>query len=254
VIKWCAYCLHYICECEPYHEFDITHGVCRDCIPRLLTLTEADQEALKPLKAFFHALQKGVHEDQVADVTAVLEDSRRLGIRPIDLMMGLLQPMLTEIGELWSRGEVTVALEHRFSAMARSLTAHFRSQLQVEAPAATPALLLFSASDNLHNLGLEMAEFFFAISGIPALVTYSPLPADEVLDLIRQYAPVTVGFSVALPGQMKLVTDLVAAARKLPRPPRHFVVGGPAVRGGLALDPAWGIQACRDLAEVQAFL
>ena len=254
MIKWCSYCLRFVREFEPYQDFEVSHGVCPDCLPKVLTLTSADQTVLLPLKSFYRALQLSVRSGQVADVATILEDSRRLGIRPIDLMMGVLQPMLAEIGELWAQGKVTVAVEHRFNQMAQDLTTHFRNQIEPPSKRTPPALLMFSAPENQHNLGLQMADFFFAISGIPALVFFSPLPLEEVLDLIRLHTPAIVGFSVALAKQLQQVQDVASEVKTLPQPPRHIILGGPAVRLGLNLDPAHGIKACRELSEIQELL
>jgi methylmalonyl-CoA mutase cobalamin-binding subunit len=162
--------------------------------------------------------------------------------------------MLAEIGELWAQGTLTVGMEHRFSAVARDLTAHFRKQVEPALRGSPPDLLLFSAPNNSHNLGLQMAEFYFAISGIPALVSLTAPSLTEVMELVDLHAPKAVGFSVAMPGQMGPVREMAEAIRNRPGPSPYVLVGGPAVRLGLQGEPASGIHACLDFTDAMAFL
>jgi methanogenic corrinoid protein MtbC1 len=78
-----------------------------------------------------------------------------------------------------------------------------------------------------------MADFYFAISGIPALSFYSSLPLKGVMDHVERHIPKAVGFSVALPEQMKQVLEVAEAIREIPERPEYILVGGPAVRLGL---------------------
>ena len=60
--------------------------------------------------------------------------------------------------------------------------------------------------------------------------------------------------SVALPTQLKQVLEVAERLKDQPEAPRHLLLGGPGVRHGLDLDPAYGITVCRDLAEARALL
>jgi CheY-like chemotaxis protein len=53
---------------------------------------------------------------------------------------------------------------------------------------------------------------------------------------------------------MGQVLEVAERVKQLSGPPRHILVGGPAVRMGLELDPSLGIQACRQLSEVLPLL
>ena len=99
-----------------------------------------------------------------------------------------------------------------------------------------------------------MAEIYLASYGIPALTVVPGLPTEEILDLVARHRPEVVGFSVALSTQMAQVREVAAILRSRPGRPRHFVVGGPAVRLGLNPDPAFGIRVCKNLAEVVGLL
>lgn len=76
------------------------------------------------------------------------------------------------------------------------------------------------------------------------------LPTDEILDLVARTRPEILGFPVALSTKMVQVREVAARLRPLPGRPKHFVIGGPAVRLGLNPDITLGIRVCKNLAEV----
>lgn len=252
MIMWCAYCQHFQYEFEPFDQYGISHGVCQTCQPKAMAFSP--QKNLDEIKAFYRSLREIALSSAPADVIKIEEESNRLGIRSIDLMMGVLQPLLAEIGDLWASGKVTVATEHRFSALVQDLIAHFRSHSGWSLRPPSPRLILVNAEDNFHTMGLQMAEAYFAVRGIPTLTAVPGLPIQEILDLLDLHKPAAIGFSVAMPTQMRQMREVVERMKGLARPPRRVLVGGPAVRLGLSPDPSFGIDVCRQLAEVPPLL
>lgn len=253
MIKWCSYCHHYICECEPWDDFQITHGVCQTCFQLVLDDIPPDPLAMQEIKRFFRSMQAVARSGTQVEVDQILQESDRLRLPPIDLMLGILQPLLVQIGLLWEAGRVTVAEEHRFSALADQLLAHARKAFGASAPDRVN-LILFNAEGNDHCLGLMMAEYFFTACGIATQVLIQGLPDHAILDLLDSRKPDVVGFSVALAPQMQHVRKVAARIRGLPDAPRHVLVGGPALRMGLDLDPSLNIQPCYRLSEALPFL
>jgi methanogenic corrinoid protein MtbC1 len=248
MIKWCSYCIRFIGEVAPYEDFLITHGVCQACAPKVLSFGPSDKRDSQALRTFFQSLQETARTGTRNEVARILEKRRRLDLSTLDLMMGMLQPLLTEIGALWAVGKVTVSTEHRFSALAGDLLAQARLEAGLEARSGPPSLLLITAEDNYHTLGLQMAEIYFAAHGLTTLTVTPGLPPGEVLDLVAFHQPQAVGFSLAQAHGMNQILALAKRLHALPMPPRHVLVGGAAARRGL--DPATGVRICRDLAEV----
>lgn len=250
MIKWCSYCLHFISECEPWDDYQISHGVCDACFKKVTASTPPAPKAFQDLRAFFHSMQMVARSGQPMDVGLMLEESSRHHIRPMDLLLGMLQPLLVEIGELWASGQVTVSMEHRFSDLVGDLLAHVRRGFRQDPRPESPKLLLLTAEGNRHVLGLRMAEPFFVANGVPTITVVPGLPIEEVMDLLERHQLWSVGFSVAMASQMDQVQEVAKRVKKLSGPPRHILVGGPAVRMGLELDPSLGILAFRQLSDV----
>ena len=256
MLKWCAYCQGFMGECEPFDQFLISHGLCQACAPKFLTFSLADKQGLQGLSQFFVSLQKAARDPAPLPFGAILAESRRLAVPPLDLMMGVFQPLLDEVGALWAAGQLTVAMEHRFTALVNDWVATHRADT-AEGPRVQPGrprLILLNAEGNFHVLGLQMAECYCASVGIPALTIMPGLPLSEILDLVDQHRPQVLGFSVALADQMTQVLEVADRVKALAVPPQHILVGGAAARQGLEVAPGLGIQVCRALTDMLPFL
>ncbi len=252
MIKWCSYCQHFMHEVEPFGRYVISHGICEDCIPRGPVFGEAERRAADELAGFFHSLQGIARSGSPDDRRRILAESRRLGIRPMDLMMGMLQPLLREIGDLWAAGAVTAGCEHRFSDLVGDLLNHFRPPGGSPAPEAPLDLLLLPARDNTHTLGLRMAEAYLSSTGLSVLTLLRGLATRELIDLVDFHRPLGVGFAVALPNQLEQVARVAEALKHLRVPPRQIFIGGPAIRPDGALPVCrTPLTICRDVRDLR---
>ena len=251
MIRWCAYCQQFLAEEEPFDRYQISYGVCAACKPKIQTFSETDHKNLEGILAFYIRLEESALAGTNLEVSALLAEGRDLGIRPLDLLMGMAQPLLAKIGDLWAANQVSVHTEHRFTALVANLAAQVRLTARLEMLLAAPDLLLLPVDENQHTLGVQLAEVYFAIHGIPTLAVTPGLPTREILELVALHRPRALGFSVALPTQLNQVLEVAMQLKGRPEAPRHLLLGGPAVRRGLELDPAYGIAVCRDLAEAR---
>lgn len=236
----------------PHESYDVTHGICEACLGRgvaqdLRGLTEA-----RRVGEFFSRLRAEARKGYSTTSTATLEEADALGVRPLELLVGFLQPGLDEIGRAWERGEVTVATEHRFSEMVEALaTTVLHRAREQEKPNAHPEFLLVNADGNFHTVGLRVVEAFLLSRGRSVQALIPGLPTREVLALVRSLRPRTLGLSLSLPGQLDQVRELATALANLPAELKpQLVVGGSAIRAGLQVDPALGARVCLEVREL----
>jgi methanogenic corrinoid protein MtbC1 len=254
LIRWCSYCCRFICECEPWDDYRITHGVCQSCFQLAAAGNLPDLQAMEEIKRFFRSMQDLARSGTPGEVDGILRHSRSLRVAPMDLLLGILQPLLVEIGQLWKAGRVTVAAEHQFTALAGRLMAQVRKESPGAAASGPAKLVLVNAEGNDHSLGLMMAEYYFVACGIATLRVKEGSSVQEILDLLDGHRPEAVGFSVAMAPQMRQVRKVVARIGELAHPHPHILLGGPAVRMGLDLGLASGIRPCRQPLEGLRFL
>lgn len=251
MISWCAYCQTYQGECAPYDVYSITHGLCDRCLQSERYLDNAAVEAVKPLVAFYARLRSVASSGEAGDAESLMDEAEALGIRPLDFLVGMLQPALSELGELWAAGRVSVAQEHQFTLMVESVAASARQRLtrsiSPRLSSSSPEFLLVNAEGNYHTLGLRLVELLLLSSGRSTRLVIPGLPAAEVLSLVRAARPKVVAVSACLAGDLGSLGAIGALLDELDPDERpRLVVGGHAVRMDSSRHLAFGADVCVD--------
>ena len=255
LIRWCAFCQKFYGFGEPIEKFSLTHGICPHC-------QAAESAGSTPLygrkeqQQFFEALSQAAMEFDFKKIDRLIDDGLGLGISAQDLLIRVLQPSLYEIGRLWETAKISVADEHRFTAVSTSImellftkypaTKTFRS-------AKNPKILLMLAEHNRHVLGLKMIEFLLAVNEIPTFALYPGLPPREVFTLCQEFKPSYVGISIALPQDLNSVVEL----RRLfddAKQTTGIIVGGYSVARGVVTELAPKIEAYHDIDQLIGLL
>jgi hypothetical protein len=252
VIRWCAYCQSFMGESEPFEDYSLTHGVCEKCIPIFDMEDEAEHlfTRINLIKRFHDALAEAGRVGDLDAAFELIEQARALGVRSADVLMGLVAPLLYEIGSLWQRGIITVEDEHRFTRFYSAIIRRIRQTSRVDTltpPGPNPDnpeavrtyegvdVLLIQPRCNHHVLGLKLLEYWLWDRGVEALVlTLSS--SSSIEDVIRRLRPRCIGVTVSIPDQMaeveKLVAFITATAPGIP-----VLIGGSAVKAGLVAAP-----------------
>lgn len=235
MIRWCAYCQRYVDEVRPFHDYALSHVLCDNCVERA-----GDAGLIRTAKAmvaFYDRVREAARSCDVLRAAGTMDECVRLGIRPLDMMMGMIQPILYEIGDLFARSQMTVDGEHQFTGFATELLAlafERHPELSACRRSDTPRILLTNAEGNYHVLGVQILEFHLASLQVRTSTLLPGTPAADVLATVRRLQPPFVGVSVALDSQMASVRQLAAMLETLPPDDRPtLVIGGSLVREGL---------------------
>ncbi len=233
MIRWCAYCQKFLGEVPPFGEFTLTHGVCAACKGGAARISSAEARELRALGDYYAELRDATR-NSFERATTVLDRGLALGLAPIDLMMGMLQPALYEMGQRWAVGERRVADEHQLTALSSAileLAFERRPELTPLRQSRAPAVLLLVAEGNAHTLGLRIVEYSLLDRGLPVFTIAPGLPVEEACELTRALRPNVLGVSVALPEQLdglRALGTALATSSDAPRP--ALVAGGSALR------------------------
>jgi DNA-binding transcriptional MerR regulator/methylmalonyl-CoA mutase cobalamin-binding subunit len=162
---------------------------------------------------------------------------------PLQLVTGVLQPLLREVGDRWHRGEFAISQERLVSTVVRR---HVGLMLDAYDRGARRAPIVFATlPGERHELGLLTSAMMCASLGFKAHYLGPDLPPAEIARFAREVDAAVVALSVVLqeriaevPAQLaELVAGLPAgtqiwlgghATRELPRdalPPRCVVLG-----------------------------
>jgi len=154
--------------------------------------------ALKPIAGFYQDLRDQAVAGVDISIPEVMAASKRLGISSLDMTIGILQPILNEMGRLFLAGKVTVAKEHAFTqkveVMIQDLFAMTPTMKNCQGQ--KPVVILTCVDGNYHWLGLRLLELSLLEEGIPVRAFIPSLPRDEVIQLAVDLRPLVLGLSV----------------------------------------------------------
>jgi methanogenic corrinoid protein MtbC1 len=253
MICWCSYCQRFQGEKPLFDDYRVTHTLCDDCAAKGGLDQPGLEKRLQPIVSLFDRLASAGRGGDLAAAASLVEEGLGRGLQPQDLLVGLLQPVLYQLGSLWERGELSVAAEHRGTAVA---TAAMELVLARRPGAAglrqtsRPRIVLANADGNYHVLGVRMVEFVLVSQGVPCFAVFPGLPSTEVYELALSLGAPFVGLSVAVPAQIAGVRALSRLLERVPAPRRpRLLVGGHALRSGSVPVDEPGVELCRDVAD-----
>lgn len=203
MIRWCSYCQQYLGESPPYESFAITHGVCATCLNVHGESLNVPARAIQ-LGEFYSDVVTSMVQGKQLPMAEVLERSRDLHIRPIDLLIGMLQPTLYQIGEAWAGGTLSVAGEHASTAFVSALleVLRYTDPARQLSNSETPTVLLVNAEGNHHSLGSNMIETLLTMHGYSSRLVFPGIPSAEIIQLAETLQPTVLGISVSMEEQM----------------------------------------------------
>lgn len=174
---------------------------------------EAGEPLVSETREVVHFFRELFSAGRAGDRSAcaqLLARGRARGYRQAEMLVGLVQPALAEIGRQWEAAEVTVADEHRFTAWCETMLALLEPTTQD--PSAVDIMLLV-APGNQHVLGPRIAEQVFRSKGIGALFVTPTLPTQEVFRLAAHHGASWLGYSCALPHHVAAALDAIEQLR-----------------------------------------
>lgn len=201
--------------------------------------------------AFTEALLSG--DPRTAEL--VVRDAIDAGLSQGVIDEAVIAPAMREMGELWKRGDITVADEHLATDISFRVLAMQREAFRVADRRKGKVVMLGAVETEQHVLGLEMAGSLLDEAGFDVRMLGADLPIETLRDLVERYEPAVFGFTVT----METAADLLPLAIEETRrgaPSIRVVVGGQGVPRDLD-DTYWltvvgGVTAVVD--EVDALL
>ena len=253
MLKWCAHCQQFIGEMPPHADLGITHGLCRKCAGEKPDLLSGDEYAhAVVLRDLFQSLFAAGRRNDFDGAGPLVDHAIAANCRPVDILVGMIAPMLYEIGNAWEHGTLTVEGEHEFTAFAERVIDLVEGKMK-QAWSMPPRFardgcyFLMNAPGNTHVVGIRILGLWLRNQG------WRTRHVDErtVLDVLSEPAidgePRTLLVSIALPEQYEEVAALVERVQALPVPHRpDIVLGGYAVKTG-RVSPIHGVKLAADI-------
>jgi methanogenic corrinoid protein MtbC1 len=213
-------------------------------MPKLPEDDSPREAKLKELgRAFAAALLTG---DEVAAELAIRDAvTARLSTAEID--DEIVAPALWLVGELWERGEITVADEHLATEIALRVLALQREAKRVIAGRTERRVLLAAPSGERHTVALKMAANLLTGAGYDTRFLGGDVPEPALAAAVSRYAVDVVCLSATMPGRGDRLLIAIDEIQRQ-RPATGFVLGGRALTSRVRALP--GIAVCERVGDV----
>ena len=186
----------------------------------------ADQsDASADLDDWLNLLEQG----QPAQLrTALQQQLQQLGLA--QAIEQLLVPLGQRIGQAWLADQLSIHQEHLFSETLQSVLREAIVNLDASATGDSairpPRVLLTSLQQEQHQLGLLMAECYFALARCERVALGPRLPASEILVAVEHFQVDIVALSISLHASVRESAEQLALLRQQLPPAVELWVGG----------------------------
>jgi methanogenic corrinoid protein MtbC1 len=218
-------------------------------------LTDSDMAYAFRLKAIQGELFEAGCRDDLNAARQIIGIARHAGTREVDILVGIIAPMLYRIGEDWKRGAISVAEEHRFTAFCEKILNivpgnRLPLNLLTAGQEKRREILLINAPGNYHTLAIRILALWLSDKGMPAHTLDEAFDVSDLIIAICDIRPRILLISMALAEQVPGVIAIIERIGDLPEPMRpKIMVGGYAVKLGLVSQ----IPGAAILADISAF-
>lgn len=158
------------------------------------------------------------------DRGGALELSRAALVHGVEyLYEEIVRPALERVGQMWLRGEITVADEHLATAVVQTVVGALYVDF-VWPPRGPPAIVACVEGER-HELGPRMVADLLTLDGWDGLFLGADVPMRSLLDMVRRVQPVLVAVSATTPAHRDALERTVQELRAL-SPTLKILVGG----------------------------
>lgn len=170
--------------------------------------------------------------DEILDAVRALDSQRvsalldrpRLLTDGLEVVTSLYFPLLRQVGELWHKGELSVAEEHFIEKL---VTARLHAILQSTAMPTSGRLALCACPpDERHEAGLLAAALALKSNGYAIALLGGDLPVADLIDAANRLAPALLVLAVSNDLSASARTELPRALEQAPLADIPLVIGG----------------------------
>jgi excisionase family DNA binding protein len=170
-----------------------------------------------------HAADRMYHALVAGDETAAAKITKRLadeGASIIDLVQQVLSPPLRQIGERWSRGELTIWAEHRAAAIVERLLGELATNPRGRRRGVAAVAAM---AGDLHSLPTTMAAVALKAHNWDVHHLGANLPPDELLQFCAEHRTALAVITVTNPAVAATADEAATSLRAAGTP---TIVGG----------------------------
>ena len=189
-----------------------------------------------------HALTQLVYEEYLAALlagdrarcVAIVQELLAAGVGLKELYVDLFQRALYEVGELWERQRISVAVEHLATAITERLLALVQPQV-FSGASRERSIVIACVGNEYHQVGGRMVADLCELQGWRGYFLGADTPLPDLLRSIGERRPTLLGLSLSIYGNLPALLDALDAVTAA-HPDLPILVGGQAFRWGGVTD------------------
>jgi hypothetical protein len=204
--------------------------------------------------SYYGELRALVRDGRIGEAIEQLDQAPSLGIRPSDLMVGLVQPFIAWLAGFWASAQFHPEYERQvvdpLTLLLERLATRY-PELGRYRNVEKPAVLFLSTGGSTPAIGLQIVEFGLATRAVSSKVIVQGMGLEAVRQQLLQHQPLTVAFTVSTDEQLMQTEELVVGLRVTPALAKlKFLVGGLVVRQGRVIESKVGLVHCRSALDI----
>ncbi len=158
------------------------------------------------------------------NVRRIFRAARTNGADLARISTELIEPALSQIGEMWVRREVSIAEEHLATSLVTRAITNV-AEASVPRRAGAPRIVLACLSGEFHELGLQIISEVAREAAWEPEVLGANVPRAALIAFLGQRPPQAIGLSISLPGHIPECSETIRLCRKA-APVAKVLVGG----------------------------
>ena len=194
-------------------------------------------------RAFAAALIAG---DEIA-AEATIREAMDARLTTADIDEKIIAPALWLMGELWERGEISVADEHLATEIAMRVLALQREAERVAQARRGHRVMLATPAGERHVVALRMVSNLLSGAGYWIVMLGADVPAEALVASVLRHRPEVICMSATMPTVSLQVLDTIVQVRAA-CPTAQFVIGGRGLSSQVRSQAGVGI--CHRVSEV----
>jgi methanogenic corrinoid protein MtbC1 len=194
-------------------------------------------------RAFAAALLAG---DEVAAETTIRE-AMEAKLTSAEIDERIITPALWLVGDLWERGEISVADEHLATEIALRVLALQREAERVALARRRYRVMLATPAGEHHVVALRMVSNLLSGAGYWIVMLGADVPADALVASVVRHRPDVICMSATMPAVSVQMINSILQVRTAD-PTAQFVIGGRGLTS--QLNSQAGVGICQRVSEV----
>jgi methanogenic corrinoid protein MtbC1 len=184
-------------------------------------------------------------DEVAAEITIREAMEAKLSAAEID--DGIIAPAMWLVGDLWERGEITVADEHLATEISTRVLALQRETERLAVARGIHRVMLATPAGELHVVALRMVDNLLGEAGYDVVMLGPDVPATDLAAAAARYEPHVICLSATMPGGTDRTLVAIDEVQQV-QPQVSFVIGGRGLSSRVRSEP--GIRVCERIPEV----